>query len=136
MPETSSKNAKKREAKKRAKAEEGEFEGEGQDETKPKTGGALDKENWRAGAPATKEEPKEEVDPEAEKEKKARALKKKLRQARDLREKKDHGESLLPEQFEKVIRMNELIRQLDALGFDAEGEKRINAADGEKSAAA
>jgi partner of Y14 and mago protein len=31
---------------------------------------------------------------------------------------------LLPEQFEKVIRINELIRQLDTLGFTADGEKK------------
>jgi partner of Y14 and mago protein len=31
---------------------------------------------------------------------------------------------LLPEQFEKVIRISELIRQLDTLGFDAQGEKK------------
>ena len=53
-----------------------------------------------------------------------RNLKKKLRQARELREKKDSGESLLPEQFEKVIKIKELIRQLDALGYDAEGESK------------
>jgi len=33
---------------------------------------------------------------------------------------------LLPEQLAKVIKINELIRELDALGFDAEGEKRAD----------
>jgi hypothetical protein len=47
-----------------------------------------------------------------------------LRQARELRE-KQKGENLLPEQFEKVIRINELIRQLDNLGFDPEGEPKV-----------
>jgi partner of Y14 and mago protein len=55
-----------------------------------------------------------------EAERKARSLKKKLRQARELRDKKNKGEPLLPEQVEKVIKINELIRQLDALGFDAD----------------
>lgn len=66
----------------------------------------------------------EPLDPEAEKAKEARKLSKKLRQARDLKDKKEKGDSLLPEQFEKVIRINELIRQLDNLGFDTNGEKK------------
>lgn len=106
----SNKNAKRREAKKKAKAEE-EAGNEGKDTT------AEIKD-------APKAESETIVDPEAEKEKKARNLKKKLRQARELSEKKEKGESLLPEQFAKVIKINELIRELDALGFDAEGEKK------------
>ncbi|KAK0657474.1 hypothetical protein B0T16DRAFT_294280, partial [Cercophora newfieldiana] len=97
------KNAKRREARKKAKAA-GEEEGE----------------TIKAATPA----PVEEVDSEAEREKKARNLKKKLRQAKDLKDKKDGGESLLPEQIAKVIKINELIRELDALGFDAEGEPK------------
>jgi partner of Y14 and mago len=53
-----------------------------------------------------------------EAERKARNLKKKLRQARELRDKKDKGESLLPEQIEKVVKINDLIRQLGTLGLD------------------
>lgn len=63
-------------------------------------------------------------DPEAEKQKEARKLHKKLRQARDLQQRKDKGDALLPEQFEKVIKMNELIRQLNRLGFDEEGQEK------------
>lgn len=104
------KNAKRREARKKAKEAAGETEGDDQ-----KT------------APAAPSAPKpEEVDPEAEKEKKARNLKKKLRQAKDLKDKKDGGESLLPEQIAKVIKINELIRELDALGFDSEGEPKTS----------
>ncbi|KAK3341144.1 hypothetical protein B0T25DRAFT_332058 [Lasiosphaeria hispida] len=95
------KNAKRREARKKAKATGGSVDGDAQPEA--------------AG---------EELDPEAEKEKKVRNLKKKLRQAKDLKEKKDVGESLLPEQIAKVIKINELIRELDALGFDQEGEPK------------
>lgn len=69
----------------------------------------------------------EPVDPEVEKAKEARKLAKKLRQARELKEKKESGSALLPEQFEKVIKINELIRQLDKLGFDHEGEKKPEA---------
>ncbi len=127
------KNAKRREARKRAKAAEGdeggdnEGEGErivdgdekgikGQSTAKSK---AEESGNWRE-----KEKEPQVVDIEAEKEKQARNLKKKLRQARELREKKDKGENLLPEQFEKVIKIQELIRQLDGLGFDSEGIRK------------
>ncbi|TEA16415.1 Partner of Y14 and mago [Colletotrichum sidae] len=103
----SNKNAKRREARKKAKAG-------GEDETED--------------AKKAAEPPKaEEVDPEVEKEKKARGLKKKLKQAKDLKNKKEDGEALLPEQIAKVIKINELIRELDALGFDAEGEPKTAA---------
>lgn len=103
----SNKNAKRREARKKAKAAEGD-------------------------APALAEETKpEEVNPEVEREKKARNLKKKLKQAKDLKNKKEGGEALLPEQIAKVIKINELIRELDALGFDAEGEPKKAATDDE-----
>ena len=71
----------------------------------------------------------EEVDPESEKAKEARKLAKKLRQARELQEKKESGDNLLPEQFAKVIKIKELIRQLDHLGFDTDGEKKEAKAD-------
>lgn len=103
------KNAKRREARRKAAA-----------------AGADEKD---APGPATAEEkqaaePPQPVDPEAEKEKEAKKLMKKLRQARDLKDKKEKGDVLLPEQFEKVIKINELIRQLEILGFDAQGEKK------------
>ncbi|EMC96078.1 hypothetical protein BAUCODRAFT_34853 [Baudoinia panamericana UAMH 10762] len=65
-----------------------------------------------------------EVDPEAEAAKEAKKLAKKLRQARELKDKKEQGGDLLPEQFAKVIKIQELIRQLDALGFNAEGDRK------------
>lgn len=105
------KNAKRREARKKAaatKEEEGSAEGSKvqKDAAQPKV---------------------EDLDPEVEKAKEAKKLAKKLRQARELSDKKEKGDSLLPEQFAKVIKMNELIRQLDSLGFDAEGEKKASA---------
>jgi partner of Y14 and mago protein len=103
----SNKNAKRREARKKAKAaEEG---GEKVKEPEKKDGG---------------DKAEEVVDPEVEREKKARNLKKKLKQAKELKEKKEGGAALLPEQFAKVIKINELIRELDQLGFDAEGEPK------------
>ncbi|CAG7916196.1 unnamed protein product [Penicillium olsonii] len=108
----SNKNAKRREAKRNAKDTDG-VDGKG-----------VDSNNWRAPPPKKEEPVPEPVDLEAENEKKARNLKKKLRQARDLREKKEQGEGLLPEQLDKVIKIQELVRQLDALGFDSNGDKR------------
>lgn len=99
----SNKNAKRREARKKAKA------AEGSEGTEDKT------------IPAVTETKAEEVDPEAEKEKKARNLKKKLKQAKDLQSKKEEGGTLLPEQIAKVIKINELVRELEALGFDSDG---------------
>ncbi|KAJ5603362.1 hypothetical protein N7537_006318 [Penicillium hordei] len=121
----SNKNAKRREAKRNAKET---------DEAGPTAEGkGAASNNWRVPAPTPaptfsprKEEKstEEPVDVEAEKEKKARSLKKKLRQARDLRDKKQQGEALLPEQLEKVIKIQELVRQLDVLGFDSNGDKK------------
>lgn len=121
------KNAKRREARKKAAAAEAEAEAEAEtDGNGDRHGAAAD------GAQAVngEREPKavdakaEEIDPEEQAAKEARKLAKKLRQARDLKDKKEKGDRLLPEQLEKVIKMNELIRQLDKLGFDAEGEKK------------
>ncbi|TGO64790.1 hypothetical protein BOTNAR_0084g00210 [Botryotinia narcissicola] len=90
----SNKNAKRREARK--KAAESAKDGNGD-----LKGSQAD--NWREG----------------------KNLKKKLKQARELKEKSQQdGAKLLPEQFAKVIKINELIRELDQLGFDADGEPK------------
>ncbi|QSZ35745.1 hypothetical protein DSL72_006867 [Monilinia vaccinii-corymbosi] len=121
----SNKTAKRREARKKA----AEKSKEGNGEVKGSQSG-----NWRDGKEELAAgETKEEVDPEAEREKKARNLKKKLKQAKDLKEKSQQdGAKLLPEQFAKVIKINELIRELDQLGFDAEGEPKAKPLDGAK----
>lgn len=106
---STNKNAKRREARRKAKVNDGTGAEEGEQD-KP----ADEQQASKA----------EDVDPEAEKEKKARNLKKKLKQAKDLQSKKDGGEALLPEQIAKVIKINELVRELEALGFDAEGESK------------
>lgn len=107
-----SKNAKRREARKKAKST---------DESQPDatTTATQDAADAQAADP---------VDPEVEKEKKARNLKKKLKQAKDLKSRKAEGETLLPEQIAKVIKINELIRELEALGFDSEGEPKDSTA--------
>ncbi|KAL1841593.1 hypothetical protein VTJ49DRAFT_6903 [Mycothermus thermophilus] len=112
---SANKNAKRREARRKAKATA--------EDSQP----AKDAQAAPEKEPAAKEEAKkpEEPDPDAEKEKKVRTLKKKLRQARELKEKKEGGGTLLPEQIAKVIKINELIRELDALGFDADGEPKV-----------
>jgi len=118
---SSNKNAKRREARKKAKAaEEGGEGGRAKEESDKTTVNGSGKKDWREKEP----DKVEEVDPEVEREKRARNLKKKLKQAKDLKEKKEGGAALLPEQFAKVIKINELIRELDALGFDAEGEPK------------
>ena len=113
---SSNKNAKRREARKKAKATDDGGE------TKDATGSG--KKDWREKNEETKKA-EDQADPEVEREKKVRNLKKKLKQAKELKEKKDGGAALLPEQFAKVIKINELIRELDALGFDAEGEPKV-----------
>lgn len=110
------KNAKRREARKKAAA----AAAEGKEED-GNAGGPADVNGDETATNGVVEA----VDPEAEKAKEARKLAKKLRQARELQEKKEKGDSLLPEQFAKVIKINELIRQLDGLGFDADGEKKL-----------
>lgn len=123
----SNKNAKRREAKKKAKATGDQPSGSGGKNV-------AEIANWRAFAAGnnepesktesrTTESAEKQPDTDAENEKKARNLKKKLRQARDLDDKKKQGEALLPEQLEKVIKINELVRQLDSLGFDSNGDK-------------
>lgn len=111
---SSNKNAKRREARKKAAAaanEENTLESK-DDKGKEAT---ESKDTPEVATP---------IDPDVEKEKESKKLLKKLRQARDLKDKKEKGDALLPEQFQKVIRINELIRQLESLGFDANGEKK------------
>lgn len=118
------KNAKRREARKKAKAAaEAEGEGQAPGATKDNYDGGTAKpsEDKNKPAPATSAQGDQEpgpTDAEVERAKKARGLKKKLRQARELQNKKEGGESLLPEQIAKVIKISELVRELEALGFD------------------
>lgn len=119
----SNKNAKRREARKKAKeAAAAEGEGEGEEEDKNKAGTAD-------GASGVQQEQQdgqalEQADPQVETAKKARAIKKKLRQARELQNKKEDGQALLPEQIAKVIKINELVRELEALGLGEEDEAK------------
>jgi len=111
------KNAKRREARKKAAAAASDGK---EEEGKPAEDKAVESKD-KVEPVAEPEKPK---DPEAEKEKEAKKLMKKLRQAKELKDKKEKGDKLLPEQFEKVIKMNELIRQLETLGFDSQGDKK------------
>jgi partner of Y14 and mago protein len=107
------KNAKRREARKKAAA------------TAPPKDDPPTPATTAKQPPAPVEPAKEiPVDSEAEKTKEAKKLTKKLRQARELQDKKEKGDALLPEQFQKVIKINELIRQLETLGFDSNGDKK------------
>ena len=114
---SSNKNAKRREARKKAKVAE---DGEKQELLGADLKDRIEKDDENKNLQG-------HLDPEIEKERKARNLKKRLKQAKELKEKKDGGAALLPEQFAKVIKINELIRELDALGFDADGEPNSTA---------
>jgi len=110
------KNAKRREARKKAAAAAA---------AATAAEGKEDPVSAKTAATSDEKKPVEPpADSEAEREREAKKLSKKLRQARDLKDKKEKGDTLLPEQFEKVIKINELIRQLDSLGFDANGERK------------
>ena len=141
IPTASNKNAKRREARKKAKAVANTAEadggvGEGEEAdgdvvpTKNEKVRSLD--NWRPSSgdndtsrqeqQQQQQQQQEALDTaQIEKEKKARNLRKKLRQARELNDKKDQGESLLPDQLGKIIKISELVRQLDSLGLDSSG---------------
>lgn len=108
----SQKNAKRREARKRAAASNGNEEQEIDSRVQDCNGSGNDQDKGDT-------EPKE-----LDKAKEARKLAKKLRQAKELEDKKQQGDSLLPEQLAKVIKIQELVRQLNSLGFDAEGEAK------------
>lgn len=126
----SDKNAKRKAARKRAKELERETKTEAGKETKApaketeepgeagakvlkKSPNASTNTSSRAASP----KPKPELTKE-EKEKLAKGIKKKIRQANELKDRKDNGESLLPEQLEKVIKLHELTRQLNALELE------------------
>jgi partner of Y14 and mago len=123
------KNAKRKAARKKAKekdvdtgkGKEGEAEKgkEKEKEVKNTEGVGESGESRQDQSPSdtTASERKSEPSPE-EKEKQAKSIRKKIRQANELKNRKEGGESLLPEQLEKVIKLNELVRQLNALGFD------------------
>lgn len=54
--------------------------------------------------------------PKPKKPKKVHTLKKRLRQAREWREKKSNGDHLLPEQIGKIVKISELVRRPLAFG--------------------
>lgn len=111
----SSDQPRKQQPKNDARKDKSNVSSPGHTSTKPAVDGLAVTEKTEVSAPP---------DPEAEKEKEARKLGKKLRQARDLEQKKVQGDSLLPEQLDKIIKINELTRQLEKLGFGADGERK------------
>lgn len=115
------KNAKRREARKKAATAAATT---GNNKENGNSNSDDEKTNAAIAAPSAQEEKAEEeaVDPDAEKKKKVRNLTKKLKQAKELQEKSEGGQPLLPEQIAKVIKINELVRELNRLGFDADGE--------------
>ena len=117
------KNAKRKAAKRRAREAASEGEGEQQEQEEEDGGVKLNPTSTSTSTPppaaVTILEQGSSPHPPAtpdDKEKLAKTLRKKIRQANELANKKDGGENLLPEQLEKVMRISELNRQLKALG--------------------
>lgn len=67
----------------------------------------------RAASPERKPEQTQE-----EKEKQAKGLRKKIRQTAELKNRQEGGETLHPDQLEKVSKLDELMRQLNSLGLE------------------
>ncbi|KAF3145640.1 hypothetical protein TWF703_006781 [Orbilia oligospora] len=111
---------KKRRRAKKGGAAGADGEGKGEDEGEEGEEGA--EEGGEAATPAaatTTSEPAKaegEAAVSADVEKKAKGLHKKIRQAQELKSRKEKGETLLPEQLDKALRLGELIRDLEKLG--------------------
>lgn len=122
------KNAKRREARRRAAAAAAAAEkgtdtetGKGADGTADEAGASTTTATTAAPSDPPPPPAADSQDEDADKE--ARRLLKKLRQARDLDTRRARGEAMLPEQVAKAIRVSELVRALDGLGFDGDGNK-------------
>jgi partner of Y14 and mago len=119
--EVKSKNAKRREAARRAANNE---VADKSHVVKSTESVSLDheaqaKENWRNPSKLlTSETPSANVDDEAEKQKKIRNTLKKLKAVRELKAKGATGEKLSPDQLMKVAKEDELVRDLTKLGYD------------------
>ena len=116
------KNAKRREARKKAKAAEepgltiGAADVEAVANDDHATGDiGSDAMHRQSGADVNPPAPEDE---ESTRTKQGRKIQKKLRQAQDLKAKQDGGQSLRPEQLEKVASIDELLQQLERLDVD------------------
>jgi partner of Y14 and mago len=124
----SNKNAKRREARKKAAAAKADAESKGGDdgiegeESKILGGDAYNVKEIKTKNDSTPA-PHGGANLEELKAKEAKKIAKKLRQAKELKEKEAKGDKLLPEQAAKVVKIDELIRELEQLGFNAEGER-------------
>lgn len=118
---SNSKNAKRRQARKKARATEDIREVD-KDSSPLVADNAIPVTSHQAAEGSTTDGAiiPDSLSPQFEREKQARNIRKKLRQAKDLQTKKNSGGSLLPEQLSKVIKIHELTRQLDALGLGNE----------------
>ncbi|KAF3167075.1 hypothetical protein TWF225_002453 [Orbilia oligospora] len=116
---------KKRRRAKKGGAAGADGEGKGEDEGEEGEEGA--EEGGEAATPAAATTTSEPAKAEGEAavsedvEKKAKGLHKKIRQAQELKSRKEKGETLLPEQLDKALRLGELIRDLEKLGVKYEG---------------
>lgn len=94
---------------------EAKMEEETEAVTEVEKGGPLPSTDINSRAPSP--QPNPELTQE-EKEKQAKGIRKKIRQANELKNRKEGGENLLPEQLEKVLKLDELVSQLNSLGLE------------------
>lgn len=116
------KNAKRREAKKRAKAAaaSGDAGDENAEISNTSTLQQAAPQQPESNGKGSEHQVSPETQVQADQDKKIKRLKKRLREARELQAKKEKGEGLLHEQLEKVIKINELMRDLEKLGVGEE----------------
>lgn len=100
----------KKNDKRKAKRKE---DGDTTQDTEP----SSDQAQTPAPTPSSLEQavPEPEASKAEDSEKKLRALNKKLRQIEQLKERQDRGEPLLPEQTDKISKMDELVAQIQEL---------------------
>jgi partner of Y14 and mago len=113
--EAKSKNAKRREAARRKAAIETEDGISAAMKDTSLDAEGKSKEDWRD---SSKPETNEGQDVEAENQKKIRNTLKKLKAVRELKDKKNAGERLSPDQLMKMSKEDELVRDLRKLDYD------------------
>ncbi|KAG0336865.1 hypothetical protein BG000_006059 [Podila horticola] len=111
QPATPKSKSQKKNDKRKAKRQE-DGDNDAQDTT------TTDQAQPTPSAPAAKPEPETKAEEPADPEKKLRALNKKLRQIEQLKERQDRGETMLPEQTDKISKMDELVAQIQELSLN------------------
>ncbi|KAG0093473.1 hypothetical protein BGZ93_010876 [Podila epicladia] len=114
VPATSNNTPKSKTQKKNDKRKAKRKEGDDNDAQDTKT---TDQAQPTPSAPTSATEPETAAEEPVSSEKKLRALNKKLRQIEQLKERQDRGETMLPEQTDKISKMDELVAQIQELSL-------------------